>query len=432
MPTHSLYLTTSRIPYSVGSVSTSSILGIESQAVYNLVSVPLGPTILNVLTADSQILILFAPNNPDENSIITDYQYSIDGGNTFITMPSINTFTTASSYIISNLTNGVTYQIQVKALNAIGEGNTSNIISVTPSTTPSAVTINSISAGDGTAYVDFMADSNGGSEITNYKYSIDNGVTFSSFSPEQTTNPLTITDLTNGNTYDIVIKAVNFNGDGIASNSQSVVISPFNFAVDYFPLIADYNNNKVSTTSLLASTPENVSIANILTKSCVTFTSNAYLISNSITLQLPISFCFWCYIPTLGPTNQVFSIGDGSFAGSSACLQTDVLNNGSFNIYIGLPSFWTSLSVSSINNNKWSHLCYTISSTNAILYVDGVSRATTSGTFSWKTLTSYKYVLGRAADGSSRYLNNGGIRHFARFNKILTLSEISDIISKTS
>ena len=218
MPTHSLYLTTSQIPYGVGSVPTiASILGIESQPVYNSLTVPSAPTILNILTADSQILVLFIPNNPDENSIITDYQYSIDGGNTFITM-----ITPTSPYIISNLINGVTYDVQIKALNAIGEGSPSNIVSVTPKTTPSNTIINSIITGDGTAFVDVTITNNGGSEITNYKYSLDNGVTFTSFSPAQTSNPLTITGLTNGNTYDIVIKAVNIRGDGIASNSQSV------------------------------------------------------------------------------------------------------------------------------------------------------------------------------------------------------------------
>lgn len=218
----------------------------------------------------------------------------------------------------------------------------------------------------------------------------------------------------------------------ISSIYNSVTFMTKIMAIDYFPLITNYNNSIVkSTTSLSASTSANVSIATILTKSCATFTSNAYLISSSTTLQLPISFCFWCYLPIIASTNQLLSIGNGSFAGNSACLQTDVLNNGSFNIYIGLPVFWTSLSVGGINNNKWSHLCYTISSTNATVYVDGVSKATSYGTFSWLTLSSYKYILGRAADGSARYLNGGGIRHFARFNRILSSTEISDIMNIT-
>ena len=90
------------------------------------------------------------------------------------------------------------------------------------STPPSAPTSLSATAGNGTATITFTAGANGGSAITNYKYSIDNGATFIAFSPAQTTSPVTITGLTNGTTYSIQLKAVNTAGDGTASSSVSV------------------------------------------------------------------------------------------------------------------------------------------------------------------------------------------------------------------
>lgn len=87
---------------------------------------------------------------------------------------------------------------------------------------PGAPTIDSITAGDGSAEVNFTAGTDGGSPITNYEYSIDNGSTFTALSPASTTSPFTITGLINSTTYDVVIRAVNSVGDGAPSNMVQV------------------------------------------------------------------------------------------------------------------------------------------------------------------------------------------------------------------
>lgn len=61
--------------------------------------------------------------------------------------------------------------------------------------------------------------------ITNYKYSTDNGATYTAFSPVKTTSPLTISGLSAGTSYDIKIKAVSSNGDG--SESNQLTASPY-------------------------------------------------------------------------------------------------------------------------------------------------------------------------------------------------------------
>ena len=83
--------------------------------------------------------------------------------------------------------------------------------------TPSAPTINSITSGDSSLIVSFTAAADGGSPITNYKYSTD-GVTYSALNPASTSSPFTISGLANGTTYSVTIKAVNAIGDSVASN----------------------------------------------------------------------------------------------------------------------------------------------------------------------------------------------------------------------
>jgi hypothetical protein len=113
-------------------------------------------------------------------------------------------------------------------------------------TAPGAPTITSITPSNGQLAVNFNApSSNGGSTITNYKYSKDNGTTFTAVSPSQTSSPIYITGLTNGITYDIVIRAVNVIGDG--TSSMTMQGSPIN--VIALPVVGSPVVSNITTTS---------------------------------------------------------------------------------------------------------------------------------------------------------------------------------------
>lgn len=68
----------------------------------------------------------------------------------------------------------------------------------------------------------------GSSPITNYQYSTD-GVTFTPFSPAQTTSPVTVSGLTNGIVYTIYLQAINTVG---ASPSSTVTAAPIPSSFD--------------------------------------------------------------------------------------------------------------------------------------------------------------------------------------------------------
>jgi hypothetical protein len=87
---------------------------------------------------------------------------------------------------------------------------------------PSPPTDLSGTPGNQTAEISFTAGDNGGSAITNYMYSTDGGTTFTAFSPAQTTSPVTISGLNNGDQYSIQLKAVNANGSSTASGAATV------------------------------------------------------------------------------------------------------------------------------------------------------------------------------------------------------------------
>jgi hypothetical protein len=180
-------------------------------------TVPSVPTDLSATIGNQQVSISFTEGS-NGGSVITNYQYSLNGGATFV---SFNPAQTTSPVTITGLTNGTSYNIQLKAVNAIGAGSASSTVTASPGTTPSAPTGLFATVDNGQVIISFTAGPDGGRVISNYEYSINGGTSFTAFSSPTTTSPVTITGLTNGTTYSIQLRAVNSIGSGTASSTIS-------------------------------------------------------------------------------------------------------------------------------------------------------------------------------------------------------------------
>jgi hypothetical protein len=135
------------------------------------------------------------------------------------------TGTASSSPItVSGLQSAVSYTFSVTGTNNFGtSAGSTNSNSITANTVPDVPVIGTLSYISNTSLsLTFTPGANGGSSITNYKYSTD-GVNYTALSPAQTTSPLTISGLTPSQFYSFYIKAVNANGDSIASSISNSV-----------------------------------------------------------------------------------------------------------------------------------------------------------------------------------------------------------------
>ena len=162
-----------------------------------------------------------APSNG--GSTITDYdvRYSTDGSNWTETDDS--TPSTAARATVTGLTNGTSYQVQVRAANTHGDGPWS------PSATlkagaPDAPAAPALAPGNAQLTATWTAPTdNGGSAITDYdvRYSSDLGVTWTELPDNTNSTDLsaTIGSLTNGTSYEAQVRAGNANGDGAWSPS---------------------------------------------------------------------------------------------------------------------------------------------------------------------------------------------------------------------
>ena len=137
----------------------------------------------------------------------------------------------ALRYTLGSLNNGVEYDLQVRAVNAVGGGSWSSRAIGTPRTTPGTPAISSVTSGDRVLTVSWFAPGNdGGAEITGYdlryirsdasdkadeNWMVEEGIWNSGVLRYE------LSGLTNGVDYDLQLRAVNIAGDGEWSGSTS-------------------------------------------------------------------------------------------------------------------------------------------------------------------------------------------------------------------
>lgn len=126
------------------------------------------------------------------------------------------------TYTLSGSITGKAYGLGGQPTSTVYYSSPLNYVLENPITVPSAPVINSLTPGNKKIDINYTTPSNGGSPITNYQYSI-NGGNFISFN--STSNPLTISGLTNYSQYTIIIRAVN--AIGASSNSNSLSSFPY-------------------------------------------------------------------------------------------------------------------------------------------------------------------------------------------------------------
>lgn len=213
-------LTTNDIGYYMRTVVTGvnsegTVTGTSSMTAQVVGSPPDVPTSLSAESLDSSARISFTAGQ-DGGSPITNYMYSLNGGPYVALNPADGT----SPITIPGLTNGTTYTVALKAVNAAGTSNASTSVTVTPVAAPSAPTNVSATLENAQSTVSWDASvNNGGSTIIDYVVTASPGGNTCT-TPDASTHTCVVTGLTNGITYTFSVVARNAVGDSPNSTSS--------------------------------------------------------------------------------------------------------------------------------------------------------------------------------------------------------------------
>ena len=179
--------------------------------------VPIGklpgiPKIIEIQSSDKRLTVFF--EKPDSNSKINGYEYTINNRNTIV---SANT--TDTQFVIPRLTNGKSYDVQIRAVNEIGNGEWSQPATAISGNIPTRPVITALEPADKRITVQFIPSAaDRETPITKYEYRINDTRIVVANTIQ---NPITITGLPNGKEAKIEIRAFNMVGNSVWSNSKT-------------------------------------------------------------------------------------------------------------------------------------------------------------------------------------------------------------------
>jgi hypothetical protein len=185
--------------------------------------IPGAPEITKVTAGNGTVMVYYSAPSMDPTIAVTGYNIYYKTADTDWTM--ISTNSTATSYQLTGLTNKTPYSIKVQAVNRIGEGAESEVVTAVPGT-PGAPEVVDYAPGDQQVTLRWRKPTENGMPLLSYRVYYTDTTDDSEYimNVDVNLNRVTVTGLTNGHAYDFELVAINGNGEG--ERSQKLTLTP--------------------------------------------------------------------------------------------------------------------------------------------------------------------------------------------------------------
>ncbi|MEI7550081.1 MAG: fibronectin type III domain-containing protein [Actinomycetes bacterium] len=177
------------------------------------VTIPDAPSSVDLVPIDGGFRVDFTAAGNGGSAILFYYYRVTATGSTPLGPWLRAAWTSGTTFTIAGLTNGSSYDVDIRAVNAVGFSEALLGPSSTPGAKPAAPAISNVIAGDSKISIVITPGNNGGYAISKYSYSINGGTTWITPSPNPLTNPIVVTGLTNGTSYQVRVRTFNEIGD---------------------------------------------------------------------------------------------------------------------------------------------------------------------------------------------------------------------------
>jgi sugar lactone lactonase YvrE/ketopantoate hydroxymethyltransferase len=196
----------------------------SASAAITALALPAAPASINAVSGNNQISVTWTSGSAGD-SPITGYTITATPTSGGSPTSVILSGASASSYTISGLVNGTSYNVTVAQNSAVGTGPVATASSLTPSTVPSAPLSVTAFSGDSIITANWTPTpnaSNGGTAITGYTVTATPSTGSAiSVAVGPTTAAATIPGLTNGVAYTVSVIANNASGSSAAATAVS-------------------------------------------------------------------------------------------------------------------------------------------------------------------------------------------------------------------
>lgn len=183
---------------------------------------PSAPRIGTPAAVPAGVKLSWASPVDDGGAAVTSYRVSAYRGTTLAKSVVVNGSTTSAT--VSGLTNGIAYRVGVEAVNAVGSGPASALVTATPRTAPGAPKVSSVTAQKKAVVVRWAKPaSDGGAPITGYVVQVYTGGSLvKAVNAGAGSSSATVGGLTKGKAYAFRVVAKNAAGTGAVSAASKV------------------------------------------------------------------------------------------------------------------------------------------------------------------------------------------------------------------
>ena len=201
------------------------------------------------LVAGHQSIQVFAPSNNNQGSrlVSSDIRYAVEDTDIWTELTELPTLTSDTTYTITGLTNGTTYDVQARMRNEIGVSVWSSSATATPQAVPDAPVLTLVPDSEQLS-VRWTVPDNNGSELIAYnlQYHAETTSLWSGVSEDGLNTHFLITGLTNGTEYVVRVQATNALGEGTWSEVVSATVN----ARDADLALADFDETGLTVEAL--------------------------------------------------------------------------------------------------------------------------------------------------------------------------------------